>query len=196
VSLIVVVAPGGRTLRVYINYLLNACCRGREVSKGGRGPYNSGNVDQEALDAEKDPAAIVAEVSEELAENIVEGEVVPQEPVEEQVKTLTLEDFIRSKQASSSLFSTIDSALRTSQAVDDIDNSKGAKKDQRSSSKSSIADLGFKFDNPVVFRPRREENVQRGGRGGGRRTGRGAGRGDSRKPVAVNISDTDFPALN
>jgi hypothetical protein len=191
--------------------------RGREVSRGGRGPYGAGNVDQEALEAEKDPDAAIADATAD-AEG-AEEEVADAPAAEPEVKVLSLDDFLRQKQesrASSKLLA----AQNTGRSVQTnglsaplagkvneetaSDAQAKAKKDQRSTGKTQI-EVSFKFDNPApASRPRFGEGDResrrpdsRGGRASSR-GGRGEGRGDSRRSAApsVSMSTADFPALN
>lgn len=73
--------------------------RGREVSKGGRGAFGFGNVDQDALDAEKHPneAKDVLEPTEQeqqpAEESTPEPEVVPEPSV------FTLDEFMQKREA-------------------------------------------------------------------------------------------------
>ena len=65
---------------------INLPCSGRgEQSKGGRGAHGFGNVDQEALEAEKDPASAAPATEEGAeaeapAEPVVEAEPEPGKP--------------------------------------------------------------------------------------------------------------------
>jgi hypothetical protein len=82
-----------------------------------------------------------------------------------------------------------------------VTKTEAAKKDQRSTSKTPVLDVGFKFAAPQVSKPREERegsfrgNNRSSGRGEGRgRSGRGpreGGRGGGR----VVINNADFPSL-
>lgn len=197
---------------------------GDAPARGGRGSYNTGSVEQEAQDAEKDPENAVAEATGDAPEaEVAEDAEAPVEAVVETVKTLSLEEFVRqrgearsaskllaSQQAARSVPTDGLASALPSKSNRDEDNTTVArnKKDQRSTGKGAAVELAFKFETPNVAppRPRRDENES--GRGNGRRNdsrgesrggkgGRGESRPDSRKAGAssVNISSTDFPAL-
>lgn len=191
--------------------------RGREVSRGGRGAFGAGNVDQDAHDAEKHPheAKDVLEPVEpqtDAAEGEAQAEAEP-EPAQ-----VSFDDFIQQREASRAKLQSVvgpksvrvvDKAAQFGDLEPKSDNdldaympgTKGkhavAKKDQRCSAKS-VLDLGFRFaSNPQPeFKPRGE----RGPRGG---RGDGAGhfsRGEKREhkkasDSAPAFSNKDFPSL-
>lgn len=208
--------------------------RGREVSKGGRGAFGAGNVAQDAQEAEKDPNAAV------VAVDIVDGEVAAEEtePVEEtepEPETFTLDEFMEKRNEARkkalelmgdakpvrSVNKDADFAGLKSVEESELENyipakntkasiAENARKDQRSTGKNKIVDVGFKFE---VQNNDRDDRGYGGGRGGGRGRG-GGGRGGDRgrgsgdrgrgsggrggrgsKPVTVFNSVTDFPSL-
>lgn len=195
--------------------------RGREVSKGGRGAFGFGNPAQDAQDAEKDPNSAEAAIEPvEGAEESAEPEVVAEpEPV-----TYSLDEFLEKRnEARKALL-----ADKTKERVVDQSSLAGlsrkedegettympvkaakvdaSKKDQRSTGKTQVLDVAFKFAAIQVD----EERGGRGGRGdrgrgegrgrGGR--GEGRGRGESRgarpaggKGPAAAFNNNDFPSL-
>jgi len=214
--------------------------RGREVSRGGRGPYGFGNAEQEAIDAEKNPANAEANGQPENADDAVEPEGESAEVVEEaeEPATLSYDDFMRQREearASSALLASAKNvrtvnvetqfAGLTTKADNEDDESKGKvssanKKEQRSSNKSQILDVSFKFENASENRSygkRREfpEGGREGGRGRGREGPREGGRGrgrDNRGPreggrgrgrenrgprdaPGATLNSVDFPSL-
>lgn len=200
-----------------INYIYY---RGREVARGGRGPYGAGSVEQEALEAEKDPDAAVLDATPDVEGAETEaGETIAVEP---EIKVLSLDDFMRQKQesrASSKLLVTHNagravlstglSAPLATKAREETAAEKLAKKEQRSSGKSQGVEVSFKIESLAAAppsRPRFGEGDRearrpdsRGGRGAPRGN-RADGRGDSRRnagpSTSVNMSTADFPALN
>lgn len=193
--------------------------RGREVARGGRGPYGAGSVEQEALEAEKDPDAAVADATPD-AEG-AEAEASETVAVEPAVKVLSLDDFMRQKQesrASSKLLVTQNagravqstglSAPLAGKPREETTAEKLAKKEQRSSGKSQGVEVSFKFESPAAAPPSRprfgegDRDTRRPDSRGGRDPPRGNrdGRGDSRRnagaSASVNMSTADFPALN
>jgi plasminogen activator inhibitor 1 RNA-binding protein len=192
--------------------------RGREVSKGGRGSFGFGNPAQDAQDAEKDPNSAEALLQPVDAEESAEPEVVAEpEPV-----TFTLDEFLEKRNQARQALNASETKLRK---VDQstlaglnrkedqgettympikagkVDNSK---KDQRSTGKTQVLDVAFKFAAIQVDEDRggrggrggRGDGRGAGGRGGDAR-GRGPGRGNSRpasgKAAAFNTAD--FPSL-
>lgn len=207
--------------------------RGRELSKGGRGAHGFGNVNQDALEAEKDPHALDgdaeavektegdatadAEASWESAEPTVEAEP---EPV-----TYTMEEFMTKREEARKKTLQILGENKPGRKLDTVDLStaqkedldayitatklkkEATKKDQRSTGKSAVVDVAFKFER-VQDRTRDERpfSGDRGGRGGrGRgdgRGGRGEGRGkftsrgkDASPTTPIVFNAMDFPDL-
>jgi len=180
--------------------------RGREVSRGGRGPYGAGNPEQEAQDAEKDPKSaetdavepVQAEEATPLAENVPETEP---EPV-----TFTLDEYLQ-KRNNARATSSILTEVKQSRAVDvtkqfaglttkeesadiyiasKVSKGSSTKKDQRSTNKS-VLDVEFSFE-----APRRREYDNKG-RGGGKFGGRG---GNFKKNAPTKVFDQgEFPSL-
>jgi plasminogen activator inhibitor 1 RNA-binding protein len=201
--------------------------RGREVSRGGRGAFGAGNPAQDALDAEKNPKAAaegavdgVADAAEEDAAPVEE-----QAPAEPEPVTFTLDEFMRKREEARQKVADLAAvAARTvnretefagmttlATALDDyvganVAKAEAGRKDQRSTGKTQVLDVGFKF--PTV-QPEREGGRGgrgeggRGGRGGdreggrgGRREGRGEGRGAPRAPRSnAAFNAADFPSL-
>lgn len=193
--------------------------RGREVSRGGRGPYGFGNVEQEALDAEKDPAKVEVETPVENSgnlEDVVEPEVESADivPEVEEPVTISYDDFIKKREearANSALLSAL--KARTVQAdiqsvkagEEETDAGKAAKastvkKDQRSSNKTQLFDVQFKFENSndQRFNGRRDREFNyKGGREfnnnkGGRFSGRTR---KPKEPAPAPLNNVDFPSL-
>lgn len=200
--------------------------RGREVSRGGRGSYGAGSVEQDALDAEKHPqeAQELLEPVEQQPET-VEGETAAEpEPQPEPVPSVfTLDEFLEKREQARARLNDIvgDKPVRT---VDksafgnlepkndtDLDSympatktgkaQQAGKKDQRSSSKAQVLDLGFKSWTPPVNEYRSRDRPERER---GERSGRGAGRGEGRRhekknaaaeAPAVVFDAQDFPSL-
>lgn len=205
--------------------------RGNGRSKGGRGSFGAGNVFQEALEGEKDPKAVVEESATiAAAEEEAETEVVPESevPVEPEVPTYTLDEFLKQREetrqkaiaaglASREAVRKVDAAtefagltLKEKVALDDYlpdVYSKAetvGKKDQRSTGKAVILDVGFKsaappqqssFDN----RENRERTGRGSGRGGGdggrRSSGRGGGSSGRYSGPSTVFNALDFPSL-
>lgn len=187
--------------------------RGKEVSRGGRGPYGFGNVEQEAHDAEKDPSKAeltAADNAEDVAEP--EGESTPVEPEVEEVPTLSFDDFMRMREESRSNSSVLTAAraprqvnlesqfagLTTKedkeyeQADQKASKVSNSKKDQRSTNKTQLLDVQFKFEannyqQRQGGRRERENFTNKGGRFGGR----------TRKPrdAPAPLNSGDFPSL-
>jgi len=183
--------------------------RGKEVSKDGRGPYGLGNVKQEAQDAEKNPDAVTETVVADEAE-AADAAAAPEEVVE---TSLSYEEFLRKREearASSSLLApakatrVVDAASIVGQkAVDESGeqyiapkSAKGTvnvKKDQRSTGKSQIVDVSFKFEAASNEFRRRDDN--RGGRGDARRPRSGGAPAGKPKAPATVFNSGDFPSL-
>jgi len=190
--------------------------RGKEVSRGGRGPYNSGNPNQEAQDAEKDPkrelleSTPVVDDEEANAENAEAAEV--EEP---KIKTVSIDDYLRLKEearANSKLLS-VQQSVRpvasqggtrlTKKVVEEAVNGNGKGNDKKVTEPTTgtVFELGFKFNNPAPSREPRfrdGDRPQRGGRGDDRRKtgGRGEGRGERRpQGPSAAVNKDDFPAL-
>lgn len=197
--------------------------RGREVSRGGRGPFNSGNDRQDAQNAEKDPST--AEVTGDDDEA---GAEEPEEPAEPEPETFTMDQFMAKRnearaKATSLLSKDVkqrsvnkDELSGLSKAGEELNDfwaqTKGLKisdkeKTQRSNSKQTVANVGFKFE-PVGGDDRddrggRRGGSGRGGRGGdrddnrnsGRVRGRGRGRGGPTTVFSTHDNSADFPAL-
>jgi hypothetical protein len=188
-------------------------CSGNGVSRGGRGPYGAGNVDQEAQDAEKNPAAV-------LEENAEEGAQVTEEatPVVEVVdNTVSYDEFLRKRQEARST-SAILAATKASRAVEtqiaglkasderaetyiapkNVKTVQDAKREQRSTGKTQVVDVAFKFESTAVpeFRKRDESRGDsRGGRGGDRRPKSATAPAAPKKAAGSALSSSDFPSL-
>lgn len=196
--------------------------RGKEVSKGGRGPYGSGNVDQEAQDAEKNPAAVNdTEGNADIVDDSAEPENESSEVVAEEPATRSLDDYLRQREearASSSVLAASKAtrsvnkdslfAGLTPKVDEDFEDenkpkSNSNKKDQRSSNKAQVLDVAFKFENASENRDRGDRFTGGRGRGGGReytRGGRGRGENRSRNPrpsrdAPAPLNSVDFPSL-
>jgi plasminogen activator inhibitor 1 RNA-binding protein len=179
----------------------------REQSKGGRGAHAFGNEEQEAQQAEKDPASAEAPVEEgedaaAESEPIVEAEPEP--------NVMTLDDYLAKRneaRANSEIFGEIktrqveaDFSGLTKKQADDLgnwggfgmnkDDGKAKAKEQRSMQKTQVLDVAFKN---AALEPKRDDDRPRtggrgegrggrGGRGGDRERGegRGGGRGGDR----------------
>ena len=147
--------------------------RGREVSKGGRGAFGFGSAEQDAQDAEKNPASAVPDTEASDVE-VAEPEPEP-EPVD---NTRTLDEYLAlRKKATQS--STILSTKLAPRAVDSSELAGLRSKDdvltdyfakvhekaavergsQRSTEAKVILDLGFKAPPPA------EDDDRRGKRG-------------------------------
>ena len=185
--------------------------RGKEVSRGGRGPYGFGNVEQEAHDAEKDPAkAEVAAVTENVDDTAEpEPESAEITPEVEETPTLSFDDFIKQREearASSSLLSApkqvrsvnveTQFAGLTTKADEDEETSKqeknsAAKKDQRSTTRTQVLDVQFKFETPNYQRNTgRRENTREFNKGG-----RFGGKTHKPRDAPTPLSSGDFPSL-
>jgi len=190
--------------------------RGREVSRGGRGPYGTGNDKQDALDAEKDPSKAEVKV-EDAGTTDVEEPAADPEPED---NTITLDQFmekraaerqqaqaifagdVKARAADKDVLNSLSKAGKEDYASELIQKEYG-KKDQRSTAKSKILDVGFKFQNPEQNtyedrRPPRGEGRGSGRhRGGGDRNSRGgkgsSGRGSGGPATVFNAQD--FPTL-
>eukprot|EP01037_Dinobryon_pediforme_P018748 gene18748-19052_t len=71
------------TISTFLQFIFNLLLQGRgEQHRGGRGPYGFGNVKQDALEAEKDPATAEPEIEavDEAAAAVTDGEVAVPEP--------------------------------------------------------------------------------------------------------------------
>lgn len=218
----------------------SATGRGREVSRGGRGAFGAGNPAQDAIDAEKNPKA-AAEGAVDGVADAVEEEAAPveeQAPAEPEPVTFTLDEFMRKREEARQKVADLAAvSARTvnretefagmttlATALDDyvganVAKAEAGRKDQRSTGKTQVLDVGFKF--PTV-QPEREGGGRggrgeggRGGRGGdreggrggrreGRGEGRGAGRGEGRGEgrgapraprSATAFNAADFPSL-
>jgi len=183
--------------------------RGKELSKGGRGAFGFGNVAQESLEAEKNPAS--AEIQIEATDAAVDGEAVaPSTPVPEaepEPVTFTLDQYLAKRDearakamqgvigevkpiraVATSVFSGLQSKHKTaSEESDYLPATKFASskvaviKDQRSLAKTTVSDVAFKFQAPVD----RDRDVRVQTAGSERsdrpeRRGRGEGRGEGR----------------
>lgn len=200
--------------------------RGREVSRGGRGPGGWGNPEEEAHIAEKHvevvepvldeenagPAAEAVDESGESAEQAANAEPVVEAPPEP--KVFTLDEYLASKagaRANTELFGQVQerqvdadfSGMRSKQDnlsnFIDLGNAKSAKakkEQQRSSAKTTIVDLGFRNALLDPENRPRDEN-RRDDRGG--RGGRGRGRGEGRgegKPSVAPSRHSAGAAVN
>jgi len=204
----------------------SATGRGREVSKGGRGAFGFGNPAQDAQDAEKDPNS--ADVAIEAVDGAEEAAVVVEEAEPEPV-TYSLDEFLEKRnEARKALLSSAtetkvrvvdQSALAGLSRKEDLGETtympikaaKGdaTKKDQRSTGKNQVLDVGFKFEAIQVDDGGRGGRGEgRGGRGDAGRGGRGgrSSRGDGSRPArttgapsnkgAQTVFNTqDFPSL-
>jgi hypothetical protein len=205
--------------------------RGREVSRGGRGPYGFGNAEQEALDAEKDHTKTEEAAASENVDAAAEPEQESAEvaDVEEEAPTLSYDDFMKKREESraSSLFApknvrTVNAATQfaglTSKKDEEEEEERlkaaAQKKDQRSTQKTQVLDVSFKFEsanNDQRMGGRGGRDFNRGGRGdsnhsdrdfsrGGRGRGNRGGRGQpDRRPrsnnVPAQLNSGDFPSL-
>lgn len=204
--------------------------RGREVSRGGRGAFGAGNPAQDALDAEKNPKAAIegvidgAVVEGETEEVAAVEEVTPAEP---EPVTFSLDDFYKQREEARQRLAELTGAPAPIRTVDkekefaglttvaagELENYLGsntakaeaARKDQRSTGKSVVLNVGFKFQAVQPDRERDERPRPAGGRGPRKEGGRGdraprgdrpAGRGDRapRSNASFN-AEKDFPKL-
>lgn len=191
--------------------------RGKEIKKGGGGARNWGNDKNEARKAEgtvnEGEEATAAETKPEGTETtpqVSEEAAAPTpEVVEEEDKTMTLEEYMQTKNNPDSVaFKPVverelvdEFAGKASVKMVEEDflkmgggkslRKKGYKKGQKQS-----VDVGFKIASSDD--PRRDERRgdRRGGRGGrGSRSGGGRGRG-GRQGGAINVADVNsFPSL-
>lgn len=198
--------------------------RGREVSRDGRGPFGAGNHKQDALEAEKDPSKAEVKI-DEVGTTDVEEAVAEPEPED---KTITLDDFMQKRKIEREEAQAVFAGDVKARAADkevlaglskagkeeygsELAAKDYSKKDQRSTGKSKILDVGFKnYQQPAQEssyedrRPPRVEGRGSGGRGGrgGDRNSRGGGRGGgapssgrgSGGPATV-FNAQDFPTL-
>ncbi|OQR87921.1 hypothetical protein ACHHYP_07955 [Achlya hypogyna] len=187
--------------------------RGKEVSKSGGGGHNWGN------EADKTELAAEAEIQEGVVAEEGATEEVAEVAVEEEVKTLTLDEYLAQKKqsrTSTELFGEVevravanefsDAALVTKdgKTPDFIEASyeKVFTKKTSGRKKTLLTDVGFSV--APVSAPREEREGGRGGRGGrgapreGGRGGRGAApaKRAEGKSKAPNVADTAaFPSL-
>lgn len=210
--------------------------RGRgEQSRGGRGAFGFGNPAQEAQEAEKDPAAADAVV--ESPENDDDA-AVKEEPESNEPVTRTLDEYMAKRnEARAKVLVDVRPirevkktefvglvAAKEEETPDIWRSTKQAAavapastKEQRSEAKTSVLDVGFKFEAVRTDRDEREGRDGRGGRGrgsdrapregssrGGGRGGRGDGRGRGRGGGEARgggasrgavFNDQDFPTL-
>lgn len=194
-----------------VNFFLSILfCRGREVSKGGRGAFGAGNVEQDAMEAEKNPDAVVDAVggdAEAETEDANEN-AIPEEP---EIPTYTLDEYLEKRNAArmkvSSMFGDAKSVRAADESVfdgmvakasDAASNGKQSRK--KPVTKAQTVEVSFKFEPPQQDRGgrgfrsgRSDEERGRGGRGGRRSDGRSGGRGVPRASAALNLDD--FPSL-
>ena len=197
--------------------------RSGEQRRGGRGPYSTGNPEQEAQDAEKGVLPEGEEVAAEAAEPEAEAEPVVEEPQAPPQKTF--DDFLRAREESRAN-SDIFGSVKVREVTADFSNLATADKDEitfvgglatgpskkvvqkERKSRNLLADVGFTSapvstigDDDRDYKP---SSAPAGGRGAGR-GGRGAGRGgrgarDGARPSAgtrgPNFGDeASFPSL-
>jgi len=191
--------------------------RGREVSRGGRGPYGAGNDKQDALEAEKDPSkaevkaedAGTTDVEEPAAEpepednTITLDQFMEKRAAERQQAKAVFADDVKARAADKELLATLSKGGKVELESEGTLKEYG-KKDQRSTVKSKILDVGFKFKNPEEnsYEDRRPPRGE--GRGSGRfradrnsRGGRGgsSGRGGGSSGPTTVFNAQDFPTL-
>jgi len=199
--------------------------RGREVSKGGRGAFGFGNPAQDAQEAEKDPNAAEAilepvDGTEEAAE--------PEVPAEPEPVVFGLDEYLEKRNEQRKALLAKETKLRVvdqsslaglTRKEEESDNlymaekvkaakAEATKKEQRSTGKTQVLDIAFKFES-VKVDDDSDRRGGRGGRGGAREGGRGGGRGrgsntgrgarpssggNANKPVTV-FNSLDFPSL-
>ncbi len=202
--------------------------RGREVSKGGRGAFGFGNAAQDAQEAEKNPTSV-----EGVTEGVAASEEVaaePEEVAEPEPATFTLDEFMEKRnqarktllEANSVKVRAVDAAAlaglsrkedqgETTYMPVKAAKTEASKKDQRSTGKTAVLDVAFKFAAIQVDNDRggrggrgeggrgRGEGRGRGGDGRGRGSGRGEGRGPSSRgasaPGNKAYNPSDFPSL-
>lgn len=203
--------------------------RGREQKKGGAGRGNWGregeseatpeNWEQteEGKEAPKEGETKVEEVVERdpAAE---EAERIAREEQEKEDKMLTLDDYLKQKEAAS-LKMTLPEARKANEGVDSKDSGKWAnysvvkrdeddevvaKRDAKEKGTKNTVPLDQVFNVREAPRPRadREDRPFRGGRGGsrggsrgGNRGGRGGSRGGRGGEAAPNFDLNSFPTL-
>ena len=182
---------------------LNCMCRGREVSRGGRGSFGAGNPAQDALDAEKDPAS--ADPTPVVGDGDADGgEGWEDEEAEPEPATFTLDEYMQQREEArakaAALVGTVKqrtvdqnsaeySGLKAVGGEAEQDylpsttaKAEAARKDQRSTAKTPVLNVGFKFQQ-APQQSERGDRPFRGGRGEGRGGGRGerrGGRGEGR----------------
>lgn len=170
--------------------------RGREVSRGGRGPHGAGNVKQEAMDAEKDPSKADIEVNTEDAED------VSPEETEEDSSAVAFDDFMVQREAArvKALSLTGREKKANEESVFQFTGKGTRDKEQRSTSKQTLVG-NFKFEAPAESRgdrrDDRRDNNRRGGRGD-RKSGSGSGSGKSSSGKSGKgqvLNEKDFPVL-
>lgn len=208
--------------------------RGKEVAKGGRGSYGAGNVNQDAMDAEKHPgeAEVLLEPKGDVDAGATDDADEEVEPAEPEPVTYTLDEFMEKRNearkealqllgADKRPARTLDSDFAGMKSVDggEIDNymparnaksADIARKDQRSTSKAKVLDVGFRFESNNYGSDRTDRSGRggrggegrgrgsgggRGDRGGGRASGRGRGGGRGGAPANVFNNAVDFPSL-
>lgn len=201
--------------------------RGREVAKGGRGAYGAGNAAQDAQEAEKDPNA-AEPVVEETGDN---AEVVAEPEVEEEPEepTYTLDEYMERRNEARAKAAALVGNVKERKVTKDssefaglksvetvggeeleylpgkVSKAEAGRKDQRSTGKNTVLDVGFKFDSQQSDGYRKDRPFRGGGRGdrrdggrGGRSDGRGRGdrRGGGRGGAPSTVFNAmDFPAL-
>ncbi len=168
--------------------------RGREVSKGGRGPFGFGNAQQDSQQAEKDPASAEPEVDAADDDEPTDGNDDAAEEAEPE-KHVSLKDYLATKNQARTEAQV---ALAKSQArsvdakelaglrkhednlTDFMPNvyskeSKEKAKVQRADATSKVVDLGFKIvaSDSSDGDARRERSPRPNSVGGGRGGGRG-----------------------
>lgn len=186
--------------------------RGNEVSRDGRGKFGTGSVKQEAEDAEKHRDATVPET-----EGAEEAET--EAPVKEEVvdTTMSYEEFLRKREearTASSLLApakatrvvdvaaqfaglkTVEEGEVTYIAPKVVKGTANVKKDQRSTGKSQIVDVSFKFESANNDYRRRDDNRDnRAPRGDTRKPRPAAAAGGKSKAPATVFNTGDFPSL-
>ena len=180
--------------------------RGKEMKKGGGGAHNWGSDKNEARKAEGhiDEKA-VDKVDEPVAEEVENK--VPPVVEEEEDKTISLEDYLKTKKVTDSPFfapkeeKTIDNEFSTATAhvavKEDflvMGSGKSLRKKGGEKKKATQIDVGFRVASGNE--DRRRDNDRRGGRGD-RRGGRGGGRGNRGGKSGNNfeLSSKAFPSL-
>lgn len=187
--------------------------RGREVSKGGRGSFGAGNVEQDAMEAEKNPEGVVDAVAGEVEAETEDANenAVPEEP---EIPTFTLDEYLEKRNAArlkvSSMFGetksrAVDESVfngTVAKVADELDAVAGkqSRKKDKPTIKAQTVEVSFKFEPPQQERGgrgfrggRSDEERGRGGRGGRRSDGRSGGRGAPRASAVLNLDD--FPSL-